>query len=148
MSNEGIKLASRLGLVTTILAIGALGCADGTGVECRAVQFALLPSAGGEFTVTAEACTHSPAEGECHLEIFELAGDDRYFQYGPQQAGNICAGIFEGQIEDANGVYFLNGTVLRQWGTGTGPFATGTYSEEGNPNGGGSFAFHEGGFNN
>lgn len=147
MSNEGTKYASRLGVLTLVLGLGALACPNGTGVDCRAVQFALLPYSGGEFTITAEACTHSPAEGECHLEIFDLAGEDRYFQYGPQQTGNVCAGIFEGQIEDANGVYFLSGTVQRQWGTGTGPFATGTYSEEGNPGGGGSFAFHEGQFN-
>lgn len=69
-------------------------------------------------------------------------GDDRYFQYG---SAGICLGVFEATIDDGENEYFLSGQVLREFGSGNGPFANGTYSAQ-DGIGSGTFNFFEGGF--
>jgi hypothetical protein len=73
------------------------------------------------------ACTHDPAINGCTLEIYDIEGSNRFFQYG---SAGACLGVFEASIGDDGGnEYFLSGQTQRDFGTGSGPFATGLYSE-------------------
>lgn len=145
-----MRVHTRLGgHLPAMLMIGVciIGSAcGGSDADCRVVEFTLTPvtseGAGTPFVVAPTACTHPPTGGDCNLEVFDMPGD-QYFQYGGTD--DICFGIFEATIEHEGNVYFLNGQVQREFGTGTGPFATGTYTNVVTQEGG-NFSFNELGF--
>jgi hypothetical protein len=132
--------------VLILMALFAAACGNGTGPSgasgCRDVQFTMTPFGGVAFEVVVEACTHEPTGGDCNLEIFDISGDNRYFQYAPNEAGNVCAGLFQATIEHDGDALDLSGFILRDFGVGPGPFATGDYFRSGSAEYG-SFEFHE-----
>ena len=145
-----IRLAPKVGLLVLLtLAISNTGCDSGgdTGAN-KEVLFRMTPDGGGAvFEIRPLASWHEPTDPPCQLQIYEIAGANRYFQFATLNEPT-CAGVFEATIEDGAGVeYFLSGSVLRVFGVGSGPFATGTWSAS---NGAitGSFQFFEGEFLN
>jgi hypothetical protein len=119
--------------------LGGVGCSGSDGADTRTVEFTLTPDGGTAFVVEVDASTHAPTTGACVLELLDIEGTNRYLQWG---VGGNCVGLFDSVIEHQGTVYYLVGTVLREFGTGSGPFASGTYSVESGPETG-SFTFHE-----
>jgi hypothetical protein len=146
MSSSGTPQRARVGWLRLLLSVAlcssAFGCSSSDGTNTQPVEFTMTPDGGGApFVITPRASTHAPAVNGCTLEIYDIEGTNRYFQYG--SAGS-CLGIFEATIDDGENEYFLSGQTLREFGSGSGPFASGTYSVT--AGGGGSFTFHEDGF--
>ncbi len=102
------------------------GCSS-SGSETGTVEFTLTPEGGDSFVVEVEGSTHAPTTGACELDLLDFEGENRYVQWG---IGGNCVGYFDAQIEHAGTVYLLLGQTLREFGTGTGPFASGTYTTE------------------
>jgi hypothetical protein len=116
-----------------------VGCSGSSGTDTRTVEFTLTPDGGSQFVVEVDASTHAPTTGACELDLLDIEGDNRYLQWG---IGGNCVGMFDATIEHQGTVYLLFGTVLREFGTGSGPFASGTYSTEDGLEFG-TFTFHE-----
>lgn len=126
-------------LVAASCIFNAAGCSSSSGTDTRTVEFTLTPDGGSAFVVEVDASTHAPTTGACVLELLDIEGTNRYLQWG---VGGNCVGQFDSTIEHEGVVYYLFGTVLREFGTGSGPFASGTYSTE-DGLGSGTFTFHE-----
>jgi len=134
------KLIVPVALLAVALASAACGK---DGADCRTVRFMFTPSTGGAFDVLdVEACTHAPADDDpsCVIQVFDIAGTDRYFQYTRGQTG--CIDFFDAIVGlPGEAVYYVGGTPLRAFGDGTGNFASGTYTTDTGASG--TFAFHE-----
>lgn len=136
--------ASSLRLLSVLATVSVLflnGCSSGLG-GCGDSRFVLTPTDGSPYTETVEACSHSPATGDCHLEIFDVSGENQYIQFSPFGINSSCEGAFEARFKDGGTEYDLYGDILRAFGTNTSePFATGSYSTSGGETG--SFLFYE-----
>jgi hypothetical protein len=119
---------------------GGSGLDLGLGGDCRTVRFTLTPDGGTAFDADLRACTHAPVTEGCgYIVLYDMPGDS-YFQYTLDDA--LCIDGFNAEIEVGGVVYSLYGTPLRQFGSGSGPFASGSYYLEGS-SASGSFTFHE-----
>jgi hypothetical protein len=129
-----------------LLSLTAVGCdSDGGNGGEEEVLFRMTPDDGGSvFEIRPRASWHEPTDPPCQLQIYDIEGSDRYFQFATLD-DDTCPGVFEAQIEQGGVVYFVTGTVLRTFGTGSGPFATGTWSTSDGSRSG-TFQFFEGGF--
>lgn len=147
MSSSGMPRRACVGWLRLSLGImlcgSAFGCSSSDGANTQPVEFTLTPDGGGDPTViTPMASTHAPAVNGCTLEIYDIEGDNRFFQYG---SAGACLGVFEATIDDGVNEYSLSGQTLREFGSGSGPFASGMYFETVG-GGSGTFTFHEDGF--
>ena len=96
-------------------------------------EFTMTSDGGGAaFTINVTGTAHAPTTGACHLEIYELPGEDTFIQYGPDVGGSNCVGYFAARFSDpdSNVKYDFLGDTQRAFGAApTSPFATGTYCE-------------------
>ena len=94
-------------------------------------------------TVTPSAvyeCSDPIADINCELHVFDIPGTDRYFQY--LWPLGTCFG-FDAVIEHQGTAWYLSGEPVRAFGSGDGPFASGTFMPRLGPGTGGTFEFYE-----